>query len=101
MANKKSLNFVQIAQLSNKKKINYSHLLNLALNEKVLFASQIGKKTYFTSATILKSFFKNPLMTFRVFFGIHYQALRIFFKGGRYYSRRKKPIDTISFEGQL
>ena len=70
-------------------------------NEKVLFASQIGKKTYFTSATILKSFFKNPLMTFRVFFGIHYQALRIFFKGGRYYSRRKKPIDTISFEGQL
>ena len=70
-------------------------------NEKVLFASQNGKKTYFTSATILKSFFKNPLMTFRVFFGIHYQALRIFFKGGRYYSRRKKPIDSISFEGQL
>ena len=40
MANKKSLNFVQIAQLSNKKKINYSHLLNLALNEKVLFADE-------------------------------------------------------------
>ena len=70
-------------------------------NEKVLFASQNGKKTYFTSATILKSFFKNPLMTFRVIFGIHYQALRIFFKGGKYYSRKKKPIDTISFEGQL
>ena len=70
-------------------------------DEKVLFASQIGKRTYFTSATILKSFFINPLMTFRVIFGIHYQALRIFFKGGKYYSRRKKPIDTISFEGQL
>ena len=72
-----------------------------AKDEKVLFASQIGKRTYFTSATILKSFFINPLMTFRVIFGIHYQALRIFFKGGKYYSRRKKPIDTISFEGQL
>ena len=70
-------------------------------DEKVLFASQIGKRTYFTSATILKSFFKNPLMTFRVIFGIHYQAIRIFFKGGRYYPRNKKPIDTISFEGQL
>jgi len=69
--------------------------------EKVFFASQIGKKTYFTSATILKSFFKNPLMTFRVIFGIHYQALKIFFKGGKYYFRKKKPIDTTSFEGKL
>ena len=70
-------------------------------DEKVLAASQIGKRTYFTSATILKSFFKNPLMTFRVFFGIHYQALKIFFKGGKYYAHKKKPIDTISFEGQI
>ena len=70
-------------------------------NKKILIASQSGNKISFTSATILKSFFKNPLMTFRVIFGIHYQALRIFFKGGKYYSRRKKPIDTISFEGQL
>ena len=69
--------------------------------EKVFFASQIGKRTYFTSATILKSFFTNPLMTFRVIFGIHYQALKIFFKGGKYYSRSKKPIATISFEGKL
>jgi len=46
-------------------------------------------------------FFKNPLMTLRVIFGIHYQAMRIFFKGGKYYSRNKKPTDTISFEGRL
>jgi hypothetical protein len=70
-------------------------------DEKVLFASQIGKRKYFSPATILKSFFTNPLMTFRVIFGIHYQALRIFFKGGKYYSRNKKPIDTTSSEGQL
>ena len=72
-----------------------------AKGEKVFFASQIGKRTYFTSATILKSFFKNPLMTFKVIFGIHYQAFRILFKGGKYYSRNKKPIDSISFEGNL
>ena len=70
-------------------------------HEKVLLASQIGKGTDFISATILKSFFKHPLMTFRIIFGIHYQAMRIFFKGGKYYSRNKKPIDTISFEGKL
>jgi hypothetical protein len=70
-------------------------------DERILIASQIGEIIYFTSATIFKSFFKNPLMTFRVIFGIHYQAIRIFFKGGQYYSRNKKPTDTVSFEGQL
>ena len=69
--------------------------------EKVLLASQIGKRTNFTSKILMKSFFKCPLMTFRIIFGIHYQAIRIFFKGGTYYSRNKKPNDTISFEGHL
>ena len=69
--------------------------------KKILLASQIGKKIDFTSATILKSFFKNPLMTFKVILGIHYQAMKIFFKGGKYYSRNKKLVDTISFEGKL
>jgi len=70
-------------------------------NQKVLLASQIGKKREFLPATIIKSFIKNPLMTFRVIFGIHYQAFRILLKGGKYYSRNKKPIDSISFEGNL
>ena len=70
-------------------------------DEKVLIASQMGKIIYFTSATIIKYFFKNPLMTFRVIFGIHYQAMRFFFKGGKYYSSNKKHTDTISFEGRL
>ena len=70
-------------------------------NEKILLASQIGKRTNFSSATIMKSFFGNPLMTFRVFFGIHLQAMKIIFKGGKYYSRNKKPLDTISYEGQI
>ena len=70
-------------------------------DDKILLASQMGKIIYFTSATILKSFFQHPLMTFKVILGIHYQAMKIYFKGGKYYSRNKKPIDTISFEGQL
>ena len=70
-------------------------------NQKVLLASQIGKKREFLPATIIKSFINNPLMTFRVFFGIHYQAFRILLNGGKYYSRNKKPVDSISFEGNL
>jgi len=70
-------------------------------DQKILLASQIGLRKYFSSATIIKSFFKNPLMTFRVFFGIHYQAMKILLKGGKYHSRNKKPLDSISFEGYL
>ena len=70
-------------------------------NEKILIASQIGKKVEFKSFEILLSFLKNPLMTFKVIFAIHFQALKIIFKGGKYYPRKKKPLDTISFEGKL
>ena len=70
-------------------------------DNKILLASQIGKKINFLGATIIISFIKNPLMTFRVIFGIHYQAFKILLKGGKYYSRNKKPTDSISFEGNL
>jgi Uncharacterized conserved protein len=70
-------------------------------NEKILVATQIGKRQNFSSATILKSFIGNPLMTFKVIFAIHYQAIKIIFKGGKYYSRKKKILDSISFEGKL
>jgi len=70
-------------------------------NEKILLASQIGKRIRFTSATIMSSFIKNPLMTFRVILGIHFQAIKIFIKGGKYYKKTKKPVDSISFEGKL
>ena len=69
--------------------------------KKILIATQIGKKINFTTATIIKLFFKYPLMTYKVILGIHYQAIIIFFKGKKYYSRKKKPDDTISFEGML
>jgi hypothetical protein len=70
-------------------------------NQKILVASQIGKKINFSSATIIKSFIKNPLMTIKVIMAIHYQAFKIMIKGGKYYSREKKPVDTVSFEGKL
>ena len=43
----------------------------------------------------------NPLFGFKVMVAILFEALRIVFKGGRYYARKKKPIDTISFEGNF
>ncbi len=69
--------------------------------EKILIASQVGKKIDFSSKIILKYFFKYPIMTIRIILLIHYQAIKIIFKGGKYYSRNKKPDDTFSYEGKI
>ena len=70
-------------------------------NKKILLASQIGKKICFTSKNLISYLFKNPLIPIKVIFTIHYQALKILFKGGKYLSRVKKDKDSISFEGRL
>ena len=69
--------------------------------QKIFFASQIGKRIKITSSILFKSFFQYPLMSIKIILGIHYEAFRIFLKGGKYYSRKKKPVDTFSYEGKL
>jgi|TARA_B110000196_G_C21114350_1_gene649632 DUF1365 family protein len=68
---------------------------------KIFTASQFGKKISLNSLTLLKELFINPLVTIKVIFAIMYEALFIFFKGGKFYRRKKKLKDTISFEGKL
>ena len=51
--------------------------------------------------TLIKQLIFNPLVTFKVIFAILYEALIIFIKGGKYYSREKKIIDSITYEGKL
>jgi DUF1365 family protein len=70
-------------------------------NQKILTASQYGKKISLNSFTLFRQLTSNPLITIKIIVGILYEAFFIFFKGGQYYSREKKMIDTISFEGKL
>ena len=70
-------------------------------NEKIFSASQFGSKVSLSSMTLIKQLIFNPLVTFKVIFAILYQALIIFIKGGKYYSREKKIIDSITYEGKL
>jgi len=70
-------------------------------NEKIFTASQFGSKVPFSSMTLIKQLIFNPLVTFKVIFAILYEALIIFIKGGKYYSREKKIIDSITYEGKL
>ena len=68
---------------------------------KILFASQSGKEIKFNSFSLLKYILINPLVMYKVIFFILYQSIVIMFKGGKYYSRQKKPNDTITFEGSF
>tara|TARA_B100001769_G_C22013547_1_gene544700 strand:- start:84 stop:857 length:774 start_codon:yes stop_codon:yes gene_type:complete len=70
-------------------------------NKKVLTASQYGKFVEFNSKNMFKFLSYNPLLGFKVMIGILYEALKIIYKGGKYYARTKKPNDTISFEGNF
>ena len=70
-------------------------------NKKILMAAQSGKFTAFNASKLLKYNLLNPLLGFKVMFAILFEAIRIIFKGGKYYARDKKPKDTISFEGSF
>ena len=70
-------------------------------NKKILMAAQSGKFVDFNATTLLKYNILNPLLGFKVMSAILFEAIRIILKGGKYYARRKKPKDTISFEGSF
>ena len=70
-------------------------------NSKILIATQNGKRAEFNSFNILRLFIFYPLLTFKIIYSIHWQAIKIWLKGGRYYSRKPKIVDTKSYEGDL
>ena len=71
------------------------------LKNKILFASQTGKKIKFNSFSLLKYILTNPLLMYKVIFLILYQSVVIMFKGGKYYSRMQKKKNSISYEGNI
>ena len=84
-----------------------NHYINIIIdlydndNEKVLMASQSGRFIDFKVSKLLKYNLINPLLGFKVMSAILFEAVRIIFKGGKYYARKKKSKDTISFEGSF
>ena len=77
------------------------NLVNKKNRKKIMTASQYGYSEQFSNLTLMRYLYFNPLIGFKVFIAIIYEAVKIFFKGGKYYSRRKKPNDTISYEGEI
>ena len=89
--------------------INYFSKNNISIiidfydenNKKILKASQFGASTDLNSFTLFKQLIINPLVSLKVIVGILYEAFFLFYKGGKYYSRQKKIVDTVSYEGKL
>jgi len=68
------------------------------LNEKILYASQDGKRTDFTTSELIKSYLKHPLMTFKIIAAIHFEAFKLWIKGIRFIQKKFKIKNNISFE---
>ena len=68
------------------------------LNEKILFASQDGKRVDFNTKELLKSYLKHPLMTFKIISAIHFEAFKLWIKGIKFIKKKFKIKNNITFE---
>ena len=67
-------------------------------NEKILYASQDGKRTNLTSSELMKSYLKHPLMTFKIISAIHFEAFKLWAKGIKFIKKKFKIKNNITFE---
>tara|TARA_B100000575_G_scaffold258503_1_gene230153 strand:- start:188 stop:487 length:300 start_codon:yes stop_codon:yes gene_type:complete len=67
-------------------------------NEKILYASQDGKRKDLNSKELLKSYLKHPLMTFKIISAIHFEAFKLWTKGIKFIKKKLKIKNNITFE---
>ncbi len=80
--------------------INY---FNNNKNKKIHMLNAIfyGKQEEFTDIKLLINFFKFPFMTLKVIIAIHINALKLWFKGIKFFSRPKPPRNILSLNKSL
>ena len=66
--------------------------------DKILYASQDGVRTDFNTKYLLKSYFKHPIMTFKIILAIHYEAFKLWTKGIKFIKKKIKIKNNISIE---
>ncbi len=67
-------------------------------DEKILYASQDGKRVDFNSKELIKSYIKHPLMTFKIISAIHFEAFKLWIKGIKYVRKKLKIKNNITIE---
>jgi DUF1365 family protein len=68
--------------------------------EKSLLTSVITKNEKLSDLVLIKAFFAIPLMTFKVIFLIHWQALKIIFKKIKYIKKPQKLNHNLTFNNE-
>lgn len=69
--------------------------------EPVLTARFAGQRRALTDAGLLRVFLTHPLLTWKVMAGIHWEALKILMKGGRYRHRPRAPDRPVTVGSPL
>mgnify|MGYP001384309104 CR=1 FL=1 len=67
-------------------------------DEKILYASQDGQRVDFNTKELIKSYFKHPLMTFKIILAIHFEAFKLWVKGIKFIKKKIKIKNNITFE---
>ncbi len=62
----------------------------------LLTASMVGTREPLSDSALFRAFFRYPLMTIKVVAGIHYEALRLLFKGAKLRTRPAPPADEAT-----
>ena len=65
---------------------------------KLLYASQDGVRSQFTAKNLIFSYFRHPLMTFKIISAIHFEALRLWLKGIKLMKKEKNIKNNITIE---
>ena len=68
-------------------------------DEKILYASQDGKRVDFSTKELIRSYISHPLMTFKIISAIHYEAFKLWVKGIKFIKKKIKIKNNITFEG--
>ena len=62
----------------------------------ILTASFAGRRRPLTDGQLLRAFVTHPLLTWKVTLGIHWEALKMMFKGARYRDRGAPPAHPVT-----
>jgi uncharacterized protein len=65
---------------------------------KILYASQDGVKSELNNITLIKTYLKHPLMTFKIIFAIHFEAFRLWTKGIKFIKKKIQIKNNITIE---
>ena len=65
---------------------------------KILYASQDGVKSELNNNTLIKTYLKHPLMTFKIILAIHFEAFKLWTKGIKFIKKKIKIKNNITIE---